>query len=388
MTAGPGSRSGRIRQIAPHRPIPADIRRLLIVCPNWVGDMVMATPILRAAREALPDAGITGVMMPPLEDLIAGTGWLDDVVLARSRLLGETRRIAAAMRSWRPEAVLILPNSFRAALIGWLTRAPVRLGYATDVRGLLLTEKLHWTQPGPRSTVGTYSRLGEWALGLPSIDPRMELAVTPQQHAAAAEVLREVPRPFVLLSPGASRTDKRWPAERFAAVADRLAADHGLAAAVTGAPPEDELARQVVESASCTVHNLVRAGMSLGALKGVIREARLLVTNDTGPRHLAAALGTPVVTLFGPTDRRWTPIDCRHEAPLVADPFLPGELTADDHPLRCAITRISVGDVVTAAASLLERDEGAEVVVIRSTAREDAGVGEGQPASARGRSVS
>lgn len=316
----------------------------------------MATPVLRAARETFPTARIVGAMMPGLDELLAGTSWLDDIVVVQSRKLRETRRVAALIRSWRPEAVLILANSFRTALIGWLSRAPVRVGYATDVRSLLLTGKLERERPDqPESTVGLYTRLGEWALGITRIEPRMELAVTESQHAEAMRLLEGVRRPFVLLSPGANRADKRWPAKRFAAVADRLAAEHGLAAIVTGSQPEDGVAEQVVDAASSDVVNLVNRRASIGALKAVIQEAHLLVTNDTGPRHIAAALGTPVVTLFGPTDRRWTAIDCQHEVSLVADPFLPEDLIADDHPLRCTITRISVGDVVTSASGLLER---------------------------------
>ena len=88
-------------------------------------------------------------------------------------------------------------------------------------------------------------------------------------------------------------------------------------------------------------------------LKGVIAEARIVITNDTGPRHVAAALGTPVVSLFGPTDPRWTTIDFPMEKVLTAEPFLPSQLTADDHAASCAIERITVADVLAATAQLL-----------------------------------
>ena len=99
--------------------------------------------------------------------------------------------------------------------------------------------------------------------------------------------------------------------------------------------------------------NLVHRGLTLGGLKAVIADASVVITNDTGPRHIAAALGTPVVTLFGPTDPRWTLIDFAHEKRLVADPFLPEELIADRQTRRCAITRITVADVLAATGQLL-----------------------------------
>ena len=86
----------------------------------------------------------------------------------------------------------------------------------------------------------------------------------------------------------------------------------------------------------------------------VIRRAALLITNAPGPRHIAAALGTPVVSLFGPTDHRWTTINCPHERMVLADPFLPEALIADQHPKRCAIDRIAVADVLAAARQLLD----------------------------------
>ena len=180
-----------------------------------------------------------------------------------------------------------------------------------------------------------------------------ELAVTETQRAAAVRLLEDVARPFAVLCPGANRKAKRWPAERFAAVADQLAERHGLAVVVPGSPAERLVVAAVVAAARTPVIDLIGRGVTLGALKGVIAEARLMITNDTGPRHIAAALGTPTVALFGPTDPRWTTIDSPCEKILVAEPFLPAELIADDHPTGCVIGRITVGDVLSAAGQLL-----------------------------------
>ena len=100
--------------------------------------------------------------------------------------------------------------------------------------------------------------------------------------------------------------------------------------------------------------HLCARGLTLGSLKAVLRRAALLITNDTGPRHIAAALGTPIVALYGPTDHRWTTLQAARERSVLAEPFLPEELVADRHPKACAIEKIAVEDVVHASLSLLQ----------------------------------
>jgi ADP-heptose:LPS heptosyltransferase len=186
-----------------------------------------------------------------------------------------------------------------------------------------------------------------------AVDRTMELGVSPEQQAEADRVLHGVVAPFVLLNPGAVRANKRWPAERFAAVADALAESHGLSAAVTGSPNEREVLEAVMRCAKAPIVSLAERGITLGSLKGVIKRAALMISNDTGPRHMAIALGTPVVSLFGPTDVRHTMIAGANERVLSAEPFLPEELVADDYAKACRIERISVGDVRAACAALL-----------------------------------
>ena len=185
-----------------------------------------------------------------------------------------------------------------------------------------------------------------------------ELFVTTDEDAAGAQLLRGVEGPFVLLNPGANRPDKRWPAARFAHLADDLLKARDLPAVVSGGPNERPLLRAVVDAARSEIVDLAERGITLGALKAVIRRAALVITNDTGPRHLAAALGTPVVSLFGPTDHRWTTLDAAREHLVVAEPFLPESMVADRHPRACGIDRIPVSDVLFASMRLLDETRG------------------------------
>jgi heptosyltransferase II len=336
--------------------------RLLIVCPSWVGDCVMATPVFRAVRAAWPQATITALLRPGLDDLLAGSAWFDQVIAMPNRGWLGPWRVAAALRTSRPQVALLLPNSFRSALTARLARVPRRIGTARDGRAWLLTEAVPSLPRGaPLAAVETYALLGERLCDGPIVDRRLELAVTPDQQAAADRLLRDVRQPFLLLNPGANRADKRWPVERFATAADALAARHGLEIVATGSPGERPLMQRLRAAAKTPIVDLASAGVDLGSLKGVIRRCALLLTNDTGPRHIAAALGRPTVALFGPTDHRWTTLACATEHVLVAAPFLPADQVADQHPRECSINRIEVADVIAAANRLLPRGAAAKV---------------------------
>jgi len=339
-------------------PIPADTERLLIELPSWIGDVVMATPVLRAAREALPKAQIAGLMRPGIDVLLAGCPWIDERIVAQTKGLGGVVRGARAVRRFRPDAAILLPNSFRSALALRLGGAPTRVGYARDGRGFLLTAPLDVERKkGPTPTLDYYVRLAAFAFGRAIHDRAPTLFVSEEERAAADRLLEGVGSPFVVLNPGANKPTKRWPAARFAAAGDALAARQGMSVVVNGSPGERDVVDAVVDGCAAGAVNLVERGVTLGSLKAVIERAALLVTNDTGPRHIAAALGTPTVVLFGPTDHRWTTLPVRTERLLLAEPFLPEELTADDHATLCAVDRIPASDVVAAAESLLSKAE-------------------------------
>jgi len=337
---------------------------VVVVCPSWVGDTVMATPVLRALREARPGARLTAVLRPGLAKVLAGCPWLNEVIEIDNRRLLGPWRAAGAIREREPEAALLLPNSFRSALTVRLAGVPRRIGYARDARRHLLTHCLSPRRTGePTPTISYYCRLAHWALGVETIDPTMQVFVTTEEQRVADLLLHEVREPFVVLNPGANKNPKRWPAERFADAAARLMKRFGCHAVVTGSPKEAALAEAVVQvgaSHGVRIHNLVQSGIDLGSLKAVLERAAVLITNDTGPRHIALALGTPVVSLFGPTDYRWTMVPGVNEHVLAADPFLPYRLVADNHAKQCDIERISVGDVVASAGQFLASGSGIE----------------------------
>jgi heptosyltransferase-2 len=344
-----------------------DVRTILFDLPTWIGDSVMATPVLRAAKAAISreDGRVIALARPGVEALLAGLPFVDELITVDSRGVRGVLRAARAIRRARPDVVVLLPNSLRSAIAARLGGARIRIGYARDGRGPLLSHALRRDRgERPVAQVEYYLRLIRFALGTPAPDPRIdsriELAVTRSDADAADALLRGTPledpsRAFVLINPGANRADKRWPAERFAAVGDALAARRGLAIAVNGSPGERDVVARVIGAMKLPAVNLVERGVTLSSLKAIVSRAAVVVTNDTGTRHIAAALGTPVVALFGPTDHRWTTLPPgARERIVLAEPFLPAELVADDHAAMCAMEKIPATDVIRAAESLLD----------------------------------
>lgn len=353
--------------------------RILIVCPSWVGDAVMATPALARIRRALPGAYLGALCRPGIDQILDGSGLIDAYHVAHARGVMGPKRAASKVRGLRYDTALLLTNSFSTALVTRLAFIPRRIGYDRDGRGILLTRKL----PPPRNPDGSwkivpavdyYLRAADELLELagaqpPEQPPALVLAPTDEQTERADRALQGTPiarTPFALLVPGGNNPAKRWPAERFAALAEHLIARHDLSIALSGSPDERELLGELFGRVDPThrsrVCNLADVGLDLGALKRVVQRCSLAVCNDTGPRHIAAALGVPTVTFFGPTDHRWTTLpqsETPHEL-LLADPTLPEGESANDHPERCSIDRISLQAAVLACDRVLQPRVGTE----------------------------
>ena len=353
--------------------VPDDPRRILIVQPSWVGDAAMATPMLRAVRARFPSAHIAYLMRRYLKPLYGGVPWADRLLTHRP---GERLpRIARRLRAGRFDLAILLPNSFASALMVKTAGVKRVVGYERDGRGFLLTDKLLPRRGGGKFTptptlryyLGLAQYLGARADGAGDRD--MQLFVTAGDRANAARSLDRVgldpsldrpganggAGPLVVLNPGAKYgAAKLWPAERFAAVGDRLIEERNATVLVSGSPAERAIVREVIDAMRSPAADLTGTGLTLGGLKDLVRRCDLMVTNDTGPRHLAAAFGVPVVTVFGPTDPAWTVIDFAAERQVI-EPVFCGPCQLKTCPLdhRC-MTRIGPARVFADAAALLD----------------------------------
>jgi heptosyltransferase-2 len=307
-------------------------QRVLVWLPNWIGDAVMATPALRGLREHFREAHVAHLGRPgPLETLegleLADEQAVDDSPDGAS--LRGLWRLARRIHRGEYDLAILLPNSFRSALAARLGGVGQLAGYARDGRSWLLNVRL---QP-PRdergrlasiSAVDYYIALAQ-RLGARCASRRMTLAVPPRDAQAAEALLEQASltgrRPLVMLNPGASfGVSKIWKPQRFAALADALVQRRGAGIILNAAPAERAVAEQVAAAMRRPVDlNLARCRNSISLLKALAARCDLVVTNDTGARHIAAALGSAVVTLFGSTDPRWSAIDCELERTIRVD---------------------------------------------------------------------
>lgn len=356
--------------------------RLLVVMPSWVGDVVMATPALRVLRDHKVESHITALLRPGLAELLEGSGLVDAIQVGDARGVLGPLKTGRMIRKHRYHAALLLTNSFSTAAATWIGNAMRRFGYDRDGRGLLLTDPLKAPRQGKRwqvvPAVRYYVHAAEAMLGGPRelefLPPtslieaplgcaegkKLELGVSPVQESRGRAVLERggltAGEAYAILNPGGNNPAKRWPIERFADLADHLARRHGLRVLLNGSPGERDLIEQIAGRCQAPPVRLPDLGMTLGSLKAVIRGARLMVTNDTGPRHIAAAFGVPLVSLFGPTDPRWTtipvvplPDGSPGERILIANRDLPLDRLSNDDPEGSRVDRIEL-DAVTAAA--------------------------------------
>jgi heptosyltransferase-2 len=270
----------------------------VVVAPNWLGDCVMALPVLRAIQRARPGDGLTVLARRGAASLFRAEGSAD-AVLERSGLFGDARRL----RAGRFAEAWLLPNSFRSAMTPWLAGIPERIGYDTDHRGPLLT---HATRPASRTEhqLRNYDTLLQSRGIEPDLAaPRLPVTAKGLDRAASALEAAGVDRdePLALLAPGAAfGWTKRWPPERYGALGDLLAA-RGLACAVVIGPGEEALGAAVSAAARARLP-VLGADLDPLELAALLSCARVVVANDSGPMHLAAAVGVPVVAFFGPTD--------------------------------------------------------------------------------------
>lgn len=291
---------------------------MALFLPNWIGDVVMATPAIRAVRAAFPTAELVAVCKPYVADVLAGAPWFARTILAEKRGPRAQRLfgVARQLREARTDAAVLFPNSFRTALLAYLGGAKRIVGFSRYARGWMLNTKLFAKTDArgrytPSPALDDYNRL---AVALGTNDPghRMELFTTPADDANAEAVwerfaLARYSR-VVALNPGAAfGAAKHWGCDHFAELARNLTSRLGCGVLVLCGPSERPMARQIAEeSRSPHVHSLSDTALSLGLTKAVVKRADLLVTTDSGPRHFAAAFDRPVVSLFGPTHVEWT----------------------------------------------------------------------------------
>lgn len=343
------------------------VHRLVVRPPNWLGDAVMALPAIHAIRRHFADAHLTIAAPASVAAVFREeTAAAPDQVL---ELPGSTQQATSALEGGRFDLGILLPNSFRSAWQLYRAGIPARWGYATAGRRLLLTRNARRRRTGGLHQSDYYRDLVR-GLGIAcdqTMPPEMRPSGPSTRRADALLAERNVSlrSPLVALAPGAAYGQaKQWPPDRIAELAARLVREADVTCLVLGAS-HDRAAARAIESwlranapdAAGRVVDLV-GRTSLGALVGVAARASVVVSNDSGGMHVAAALGRPVVAIFGPTDERVTRPVGDHDvivAPVFCRPCMLRDCPIDH---RC-MKRISVDTVFAAVTRRLASAAGA-----------------------------
>jgi heptosyltransferase-2 len=354
--------------------VPAEsIKRVVVRGTNWVGDSLMTIPALRALRRVLPAAHLTLVIRPGSKGIFSEAGFIDEVlVYDRKNALS----VVPQVREWKRrkfDLAVLFQNAFEAALIPFLAGVPLRLGYATESRQALLTHPLplpEWRSSRHEVFYYLYlvTALEQMLFGSSTVceaEPDASIQISETRKAGAAELLRAYgvseDDAVVAICPGSINSRaKRWPADAYAALADRLI-DTKRRVLLIGSKEEMDVSQDVTRR--MRQQPIVLTGKTtLDQLTAVLDRADLIVTNDTGPAHIGAALGRPTIVIFGPTN------------PLTTRPFAP-EAIVLRHPPECApcmlrdcpidhrcMTAITVEEVFEQSQALLKRGSFAKTV--------------------------
>jgi heptosyltransferase II len=331
---------------------------------NWLGDAVMSLPAVRALREAMPEAYIAVAARPSVADIYARENAIDRVIpYPKPKGLRERYRFAVALRAERFDAAVLLQNAFDAALMAWLARIPVRIGYDRDARGFLLTEPIPVPVRGetPAHERFYYLELFRRAgiIGTLPDSSAIRLGGVEESRDAGLRRMTElgIARPAIGISPGAAYGNaKRWLPERFAEAGEQVARELKASVLLFGSPAERALCDEVaapLTRAGVAVHNLA-GETTLADFVGMAAACLAFLTNDSGAMHVASALGLPTVAVFGATEDATTgPTGANARVvrePVACSPCLMRECPIDH---RC-MTRVSASRVAEAALELVE----------------------------------
>lgn len=288
--------------------------RILIRATNWVGDAILALPALRVVRGKFPEAHIAILARPYVADIYRDQGVCDELMAydpkAQHRGWSGREALIGELRGKKFDVALLLQNAFDAAWLAWRAKIPERMGYARDGRGILLTKAIAAPRAGeiPAHEKFYYLELlrrAGWIESLPD-DAHIQLCVTDSARQRGARLLAEagaradVPR--IAIGAGASYgSAKCWPPERFAAALNEFVAHRDVDVVLFGTPGEAQVCGAIARNLRRPAIDLT-GKTAIADLPGLLSQCHLFLGNDSGAMHVAAAVGLPVVAVFGPTD--------------------------------------------------------------------------------------
>ncbi|MBN2564076.1 MAG: glycosyltransferase family 9 protein [Candidatus Eisenbacteria bacterium] len=350
-----------------HRPRMPDFpeeARFLVVETGYVGDVLVTTPALRAIRAAYPRCSITALIRPASGVVLVGNPNVSRLLPLRKEDrsgLMAVLRVASWISSQGFDAAFVFRPSFRSALIPALARVPVRAGLTSEGRGFLLTHRSAFVRE--ESEVKKHLKV-VGLVGIPPSGQELEMFLTDEERSEAAELLAPAAgRPLVAIHPGANWPIRRWPAERFAELGSRLRTEIGATVSYFAGPADSETIAAVrgwYEDHG-KEQPIVLEPPNVRVMAAAFQAADVVVTNDSGPLHIASAVGSQAVFIHGPTlvERAHLP-DPRHTDLFAADvPCRPCDSTKCSQDRLLCFEGVTVDHALEAVSARLARAGGA-----------------------------
>lgn len=335
--------------------------KILIWLPSPLGDVIMCTPALKALRQKFKEEKIYFLSNPAVRELLDNCQLNDDWIIAKK---STPITLIPKIARQKFKTVILFKNSFGSALVSFLSKIPRRIGYARDGRAFLLTDKIQ-PQKYPDGTfkpvpqIDYYLKLTE-SVGAETSDRKTFLPLNPVDMKSLSEkmtFISDKTKPVVILVPGGGfGPSKCWPAERFAHTADYLIDKYNANIVISVAPNETEhrISRQIRNFSTKRLYSLEQTTLTVSQLKALYNRADLIITNDTGPRHIAIALGRKLITLFGPNDPQRTESAYEDEVKIIgAGPCVPCDKPKCVRADHICMTSITSEKVCTEADKIL-----------------------------------
>jgi len=287
------------------------MRNVLIIKLRYIGDVLLATPTVRAIKAARPHVRVTMMVNRGTEDVLSGNPDIDEIVILDKGSLVTQVQLIAGLRRRRFDTVIDLTDGDRSAVLSWVCGAPVRIGFNDEHRwrGRFYTQVVQ-SAPGVQHRIDRdLEALKPMSIQADSRNPQLWL--TPEDANSADRLLDQLglqrSQSIVMLQPGARYWFKAWPPERFAELADRLTFQYGCQVLIGGSHQEGDLAQQIQQMAKSRPISMA-GRTTMKQFAAIAKKSALFVGNDSGAMHIASAVGTPVVALFGPSSPvEWGP---------------------------------------------------------------------------------
>jgi len=301
----------------------SNIKRILIIRTDRIGDVVLSTPVITAARSAFPHAYIGVMVSPETREIVAENPYLNEVIIydkkLRHRGILETLGFAMRLKKKRFDLAIILHSTSRVNLVAFLAGIRKRAGYKRGKMDFLLTEKLEYRKRLGEKHESEYSLDVLRSIGINVKPSPLVVPVKKEDEENIDALLRESGlregQGFIVLHPGASCISKMWPQKRFARVADILIERFGMGVALISSPDQVRIGERV---RGLMKHKpLFLCGRtSLGEVAALFKRASLFISNDSGPVHIACAVGVSVISIFGRNEKglsptRWRPLGAK-----------------------------------------------------------------------------